>query len=348
MVVEMEEEKISRDNQIVKSNAMVESKFRLSVWEQRLILTLCSKITANQSAFAEFTLSVNEFCQFLGISNKDFKINSILKKKCKGLQGKSLCINTGTKQKPEWTYFNWFHHIKYIENEGLICMQFHDFLAPYLLTMKDRYTKYKLGYVLKFKSEYSFRIYELLKEYETIGSRVLLIDELRDILDIKSDSYNKYSHFKAKVLLKAIEEINKHSDLNVKMLEIKKGRKVDAVEFEIIKSDKYITPMDSWEEYQTMSQKSKIELARILETLIKSNYNVIFKTGYADIICKDAVLSLIQQIKEKEFENVKIDYPNSYFQQVLLNIHNNITGQELTKADLRRTERAEIENILLG
>lgn len=341
----MEEKKeISRDNQVVKSNMMVESKFRLSVWEQRLILTLCSKISANQSTFAEFTLSVNEFCQFLGISNKDYKINSILKKKCKDLQGKSLCINTGTKLKPEWTFFNWFHHIKYIENEGLICMQFHDFLAPYLLTMKDRYTKYKLGYVLKFKSEYSFRIYELLKEYETIGSRVLLIEELREFLDIKSDSYSKYSHFKTKVLLKALNEINLYSDLNVKMQEIKKGRKVDAVEFEIVKNENYITPLDNWEDYKRMSNKNRTELARILESLIKSRYNINFKSAYTDIISKDAILSLIQQIKGKEFETILIKSPNSYFQQVLLNIHNELTGQELTKADLRR---AEMEKMLL-
>ncbi len=340
--MDKENKEISRDNQVVKANAMIESKFRLSVWEQRIILTLCSKINANQDTFAEFTLSVNEFCNFLDISNKDYKINSILKRKCKQLQNKSICINTGTKIKPVWTFFNWFHHIKYIENEGLICMQFHEFLEPYLLTMKDRYTKYKLGYVIKFKSEYSFRIYELLKEYETIGNRTLLISELKEYLDIDKESYNKYSHFKTKVLLKAQKEINQYSDISIELLEIKKGRKVDAIEFQIKRKDNYITPLDNWEDYQKMIKKSKTELVQILESMIKKKYQVNFMIKYEEIIHKDAIISLIQQLKEKEFENINISSPNSYFTQVLLNIHNDITGEELTKADIRRIELTKL------
>ena len=144
LVVNLEKEDLSRDNQVVKSNKMIESKFRLSVWEQRIILTLCSKISIEDTTFTEFTLSVEEFCQFLGISNNNCKVNAILKSKCKDLQRKTLCINTGDKKNPVWTFFNWFHHIKYKENEGLVSMQFHEYLEPYLLTMKDNYTKYKL------------------------------------------------------------------------------------------------------------------------------------------------------------------------------------------------------------
>jgi len=145
----MEKQEISRDNQVVKSNRMVESKFRLSIWENRLLATLCSKIKAEDTAFTEFSLSVDEFCEFLGLSNKDYKINSILKNKCKNLQKKTLCINTGSKTKPIWTFFNWFHHIRYKENEGRIDMQLHEYLEPYLLTLKDSYTKYKLRIYFK-------------------------------------------------------------------------------------------------------------------------------------------------------------------------------------------------------
>jgi len=186
----------------------------------------------------------------------------------------------------------------------------------------------------------------LVKQYETVGSRVLLVEELKDFLDIEEQSYNKYSHFKTRVLSKSLQEINKHSDLTVKMQEIKKGRKVDAIEFEIIKNNNYITPLDNWEDYQRMSKKTRIELADILQSLIKSKYRVSFTSAYADIICKEAIISLIQQIKEKEFESVVISAPILYFQQVLLNIHNKHTGEELTKADLRRIEVEQFQKRL--
>ena len=146
----MEKQEISRDNQVVKSNKMIEGKFRLSIWENRLLATLCSKITAEDNTFTEFKLSVNEFCNFLGMPNKNFKVNSTLKAKCKELQKKTICINTGDKISPVWRFFNWFHHIEYKESQGMIHMQFHEYLEPYLLTMKDTYTKYKLRICFEF------------------------------------------------------------------------------------------------------------------------------------------------------------------------------------------------------
>lgn len=95
-------------------------------------------------------------------------------------------------------------------------MQFHEKLEPYLLNLQERYTKYRLGYVMNFKCEYSFRIYELMKEYEKIGERTLHLDELKSMLfTTKNTSYQKYSHFKAKVINKALTEINTHTDLTV-------------------------------------------------------------------------------------------------------------------------------------
>jgi len=173
---------------------------------------------------------------------------------------------------------------------------------------------------------------------------VLLIEEIKEFLDIDTKAYNKYSNLKTRVLLKSVQEINQCSDLTVKIQEIKKGRKVDAIEFEIERNNNYITPLDEWEDYQKMQKKTRIELAEIVHSMINDKYKVNFASASANIICKEAIISLIQQIKEKEFENVLISHPVAYFQQVLLNIHNNHTGEELTKADLRR---AEVEKMLI-
>lgn len=53
---------------------------------------------------------------------------------------------------------------------------------PYLLQLKERFTRYELKNILYFKNKYSIRIYELLKQYEKIGKREINIKELRGYL----------------------------------------------------------------------------------------------------------------------------------------------------------------------
>ena len=65
-------------------------------------------------------------------------------------------------------------------------MKFSPVLEPYLLNLKETYTKYRLGYVIHFKSEYSFRLYEIMKQYEKIGERTVPIEELKE--QLKTDT----------------------------------------------------------------------------------------------------------------------------------------------------------------
>jgi len=84
-----------------------------------------------------------------------------------------------------------------------------------------------------------------MKQYEAIGERTITIEEIKDLLMIDSDKYTKYSHLKAKVIQKAIEEINKYSDIKVELeKEKKKKKKVVGLVFSINKSD-YRYPVDN-------------------------------------------------------------------------------------------------------
>ena len=48
-----ERDKLSLDNQVVKANTMIQGKYKMSALEQKLVLTLCSKITSNDDMFME-------------------------------------------------------------------------------------------------------------------------------------------------------------------------------------------------------------------------------------------------------------------------------------------------------
>ena len=146
-----------------------------------------------------------------------------------------------------------------------------------------------------------------MKQYETIGERTITIEEIKDLLMIDSDKYTKYSHLKAKVIQKAIEEINRYSDIKVELQkEEKEGKKVVGLVFSINKSD-YRYPVDNWLEFENYNKKTKEELQKILDSLIQARYKIHFDTNRTDLFCKEAILQLIMELKNNDFENTAIN-----------------------------------------
>lgn len=221
-------------------------------------------------------------------------------------------------------------------------MKFSPVLEPYLLNLKETYTKYRLGYVINFKSEYSFRLYEIMKQYEAIGERTLTIEEIRGLLMIDSDKYQKYNHLKVKVIQKAIDEINKYADIKINLeKEEKEGKKVIGLVFSINRND-YKYPIDNWLEYDSYSKKTKQELQKILNGLILARYKMQFDNIRTDLFCKEAIFQLIMELKSNDYENNNIKHPIPYFTKILQEKHKQFTGEEISNTDLRRYEMEQI------
>lgn len=333
-----ERDKLSLDNQVVKANTMIQGKYKMSALEQKLVLTLCSKITSNDDMFMEFSMTVNEFANFLGIDNTNYEFNRTLKRKCKILNNKDIEMNIGTKDNPDWLFFHWFEYIRYIPGSATIKMKFSPVLEPYLLSIKETYTKYRLGYVINFKSEYSFRMYELMKSYEKIGERTITIEEIRELFMLDKDKYTKYSHLKARVIQKSMEEINKYSDIKIELeKEEKERKKVVGLVFSIKPND-YKYPIDNWLEYEEYAKKTKKELQEILNSLILARYKIPFESIRSDLFCKESILELIMELKINDYENSKIKFAVPYFTKVLQEKEKKFTGKEITNTDIRRYE----------
>ncbi|MFC0324062.1 replication initiation protein, partial [Gallibacterium melopsittaci] len=83
-----------------------------------------------------------------------------------------------------------------------------------------------------FSSTHTIRLYELLAQYKSVGTRDIELDKLKDWLQV-SDKYSVFYDFKKRVLTTAIDEINKKSDLLVEYHLIKRGRKIVALKFTI-------------------------------------------------------------------------------------------------------------------
>jgi hypothetical protein len=135
-------------------------------------------------------------------------------------------IKTGKpiKQKTSWVYM-----VGYVEHESRIEIRIVPELLPYLTKLTKNFTKYKLANVAKFKSTYSYRIYEFLSRWGH-GEYTVSIVWLKERLEL-TDKYDRMDRFKADVIDVAVKEISATSDIKVTYEQIKKGRNIVAFRF---------------------------------------------------------------------------------------------------------------------
>ena len=343
-MAENERNKLSLDNLVVKSNKMVNGKYNLKTIDHKILLTLCSLISSKDDSFIEITLSVDEMAELFNIQRNDkYELYRILSKECKKLLTATIEYNASIeKGKREWVGKTIFSTMKYNEGKGTVKMKFNEDMKEFLLDVRETYTKFKLGYVINFKNQYSFRIYELLKSYERIGERTILVDELRTYLNLEDNQFERYTQLKNRVLLKCIKEINDYSDIKVELTkEEKQNKKVVGLIFEIRRND-YRYPIHDYLDYERYTKKSKNELQEILSNEVMARYKIPLQKSRTDLFCKEAIVLLITEIQKNNYEDVKIQYPVPYFTGVLKKKHKEMTGEEITDTEIRRHELESI------
>ena len=244
---------------VVQSNKLIEARYRLSLGEQRLILAMISMIGREDTDFKDYVIRLGDFWRYLGTANKNQY--SETKKITKRLLQRVLEIKT---EKGGLLQCNWISSAEYIPGAGIVRLSFDPKLKPYLLFLKEEFTRYGLT-VIRFKSVYSIRIYGLLKQYEAIGRRKIAVSELRAILGLENTEYQFYKDLKRRVLAVAQKELKKEADVRFEFTEIKKGKKVDSIEFIIQKqpwqqgfSFEYPIPEDKQMEAGEDSGKRKL------------------------------------------------------------------------------------------
>lgn len=220
---------MNEKHMVTQSNKLIEARHvkTLSAREQKIVLTMVSMIQPDDKDFKEYSISIHEFSEMLGL--KGHAKYEEIKEVALRLQEKTLFI-------PDEKGFittNWVASQRYIEGEGMIELSFSPYLKPYLLQLKTAFTSYRLSNILSLKSGYTIRLYELMKKWQHLGRWECSVDSLREKMGATSKAYSLYGNFKNKILLPSVEELNEHTDLFVGYKEIKKGRKVEKIEFSI-------------------------------------------------------------------------------------------------------------------
>lgn len=302
--------KISKDNRtnelnlnkgnslIVKSNSLTEAYIlNMSKNEYKLILFLMSKIRKDDESFRKISLSVSEYNELLDI--KGTKTYNYMKNLENSLLHKSIRFKTLDESgNIDDVAVNWFSFVKYRDSRIEICFNYD--LSPHLLKIDTCFTKFLLKNISNLSSFYSIRIYELLKQYEKIGKRDFQLNELMQMLGA---SYEKYSHFKTKVLEVAQKDLKAHTDISFEYMELKQVRKVVAIKFFIFQND------------------AKEEVNTIIAMFKEKTNHVLDFNRTAELINSKGLNVVIYYIEKfDEFlKSTNIRYPANFFYDIVKN-----------------------------
>ncbi|MED4056978.1 replication initiation protein (plasmid) [Niallia taxi] len=225
--MENNREIIFKDTNLVsKANSIVEATYKLGVMEQKIISVIASNIHPNDKDFQTYTFSIKQFGDLIGSKSKNLykEVDKITTQ----LMQPFLFINHEGKP----TRIAWLSKATYNINEGSVTVRFDPDLKPFFLLLNQKFTRYKLGNILHLRSNYSIRLYELLKSYEGLTERTFTLEELRAKLGLQ-DKYPVWINFRQRVIDHAQAELAKKTDISFTYDAIRKGRSIHKIKFKI-------------------------------------------------------------------------------------------------------------------
>lgn len=129
---------------------------------------------------------------------------------------------------------------EYMTGQGIIELELSQKVRPLYVELKERFTTMQLHTALTLNSKYAKRLYELFSMYKNLPDKsfrigVQQLKQQLDILDPKTgkDRYEKWTHFKNRVLDPSEHEINGKADLSFSYKPLKQGRSVTQIEFHV-------------------------------------------------------------------------------------------------------------------
>lgn len=216
-----------------QSNELIEASYKIaSIGEGRLMRMLIAQIKPDDEDFKTYRIGVSDFARFFGIKHNS--IHEQIEKAARALREREILIRKGK----SWFSTGWLSSAKYTEGSGYIEVRFDKELKPYLLGLSGYFTQYGLKNVVKFKSGYAMRLFELLKKEQFKADskgyfkRSFEYEELRQILGIEKKEYEFFKDFRVYVVQIAVKEINANPDITILQVDYPKtGRKVSHVVF---------------------------------------------------------------------------------------------------------------------
>ncbi len=222
-----------------KNEKLLLSQHRLSVNALKIMSCLICMIRKNDKDFKEYIFTSQDYKKLIDSKSKNIMLDMV--KASKELQSTNIKIDL----EKSILETNMIISQEYLKGNGsFLKLMLHPKLIPFLLDLKNKYLSYDIQNILSLKSNYSIKLYELLKHKynqsikhtkNPIITFSIEIDKLRDMFQVPK-SYNLHK-IKLHILEKSKNEFSEKTDIFFEYDLFKKlGRKYDTITFSIGKN----------------------------------------------------------------------------------------------------------------
>ena len=313
------------------------ARYKLTPREQKLILYMATLLKQEDSDFSTYLVPVSEIEYILKTdeAKKHGSFYERLDMLLDSITDKKITFPTdftvdGVRLRG---HINWVAGAvpKYNE-DGVLCVEFgfSPQMKPFLLGLKEKFTRFEFLEVAKMKSGFSIRIYQMCKSYyyEHIrhGRNVLAVSirELKSRLGI-SDKYPDFRNFRRKVLAVAMDEINENTRLHIDYDFIKKGRNITDVRIVINEKDdisdsgveaKYMKTEKAAPVQKRSGASAKLE--KRIEQLTEAQrraFNTLAEYGISMAFALDDVLPMIKGSELIGYEDFFVLFMLAFFEK---------------------------------
>lgn len=336
-------------NIAVQSNRFIEARYKesLSFLESFLITKMCSMIAPEDMDFKPYKIYLHEVIDFMDLTPGGHVYNYIMEA-AKRLLDRRISVNlvdeNGRLEVIETHIVTSVRRrLEPTQDENLyVTLTFLPELKPFLLQLHRDFTKLDMEIFKRLKTASSIRLYQLFKSY--IGKQQYKIqydlEDLKEMLGV-AEKYAQYAGFKMRVLDEAQKRLSEQTDVYFEYEEVKTGKKVSAIIFNISPDNKAKeTEKLLLDTAADTSEAKREELVLELTPIVVRKFGVSLKV-FMDLVEKhtEGEIRKAIEITEKGLKIGKISNAAGFFVEAL---RDKYTDAQTQKKETDKIQKAKI------
>jgi plasmid replication initiation protein len=228
---------------VTKSNRLIEARHDFDIWELRIFTKMLMLIGEND-VHLDYAIPIKDIIADFELSDSE-RTYLALREAADKLLGRKVYIYKHIEaerwERQATTLIKKYavpviktatgQFVEVTDKTNYIRIGFDEDVRNLIVDYKNNFTRLNLNVLTKLSVK-SFRMYELLKQYEDTGFRTMGLDDLREIFNL-TGQYNLYGSIKQRILDKAQRDLAEHADITFTYDEIKQGRAVHRLNFHI-------------------------------------------------------------------------------------------------------------------
>lgn len=228
--------------------------------ELNLLMAICSQI--RDKGIDEITLNFSELKNMVKYKHRG---NVRFVKDLEQIYKKLITLSIRIETKEVIDNFVLFTRYRIIKEAQTVTIKVNEDFKYLLNNLVKKFTQFELEEFIHLKSNYSKEIYRRLKQFKSTGFWKIKIDDFKELLNIP-EKY-RMSDIDKYVLKISRSELENHFK-NFEIIKIKKGRKIEYIEFKFIPEKKDKEKISGSEDEPIRQNKSQKGKRKISEKIV--------------------------------------------------------------------------------